>query len=520
MFNASVPVTADAFRNRRKELGRLMDAVQSLAAGRPRWVCVLGVRKIGKTSLLLELARRNTDARIAFVAVDAFESLPSTAEVFRRQALRALDVMLGPETGVSLEALSIRPAEYRGVLAASPAFTTLPAGLRAELLELPDRAMDAEGIRAMAGVPERLAKARGRYCVAVWDEFQEIAAARSGRTGIDLPALLRSVWQTHARTAYIISGSARGMLEGMVARKGSPFFQHFEVVDLGPFARDDAVELLVAGGRIPRGIAEEAYTTIGGNPFYLQLLGEALEAQGREGDAASLKDAYGELLFSRTGRLALYFESEFQRIVGRATTLAATLEALAEGPRRLSEIAATIRAKTGATAGYLERLGDAVVRDDDGRYRLVDIAFGLWLRWRRPGGTVVPMTVLGDEAEKRTADALARMGFDLVYQSRASRGAFDLLATRGPRQVGIQVKRSALPLRVPLAAWRRMEADASRLGWRWALAAVTPAPGEAVLFLDPGRARRAGAVVLTQRAVIENFLAWADRADEPRRRRR
>ncbi len=33
------------------------------------------------------------------------------------------------------------------------------------------------------------------------------------------------------------------------------------------------------------------------------------------------------------------------------------------------------------------------------------------------------MTVVGDEAEKTVARHLARLGFDLVYQSRASRGA-------------------------------------------------------------------------------------------------
>ena len=38
------------------------------------------------------------------------------------------------------------------------------------------------------------------------------------------------------------------------------------------------------------------------------------------------------------------------------------------------------------------------------------------------------MTIVGDEAEQAVAAFLAGLGFDLVYQSRASRGAFDLLA--------------------------------------------------------------------------------------------
>jgi hypothetical protein len=52
--------------------------------------------------------------------------------------------------------------------------------------------------------------------------------------------------------------------------------------------------------------------------------------------AAELRAALQALLFSRTGRLALYFEGEFQRLVGRSTYLAGLLAALAEGPANLA----------------------------------------------------------------------------------------------------------------------------------------------------------------------------------------
>ncbi len=121
---------------------------------------------------------------------------------------------------------------------------------------------------------------------------------------------------------------------------------------------------------------------------------------------------------------------------------------------------------------------------------------------------MVPMTVLGEDAERAVAEHLARSGFELVYQSRASRGAFDLLATRGARQLGVQVKRSKIPLRVPHAEWSRMEADADRFGWRW-IVAVVSADG-AVTLLDPGRATRGREVQVGARAAIDNIVAWVD----------
>lgn len=197
--------------------------------------------------------------------------------------------------------------------------------------------------------------------------------------------------------------------------------------------------------------------------------------------------------------------------MGHSGYLVRTLEILARGPRRVAEIARAIASPSGATVRYLERLREAVVRTEDGRYRLADPVFGLWLAWRQPGGTVVPMQVIGDEAEQRVAEHLARMGFDLIYQSRASRGAFDLLAVRGPRQLGVQVKRSPLPLRFGTAAWKRMAAEAERFGWRWVVAVLTPPPEDQILLLDPAAARIRKGATLDAAAAVDNLLLWVDR---------
>jgi hypothetical protein len=147
---------------------------------------------------------------------------------------------------------------------------------------------------------------------------------------------------------------------------------------------------------------------IGARPFYLQMLGDAITRTDPPFDHVTLRAAIQDLLFSRTGRLALYFENAFDRLVGRSTMLAAVLDALAAGPMRLAGIARTIGAPSGQTRGYVERLGDAVVHQADGRYALEDPTFGLWLRWRMPGGSVVPMAMLGDAAERTVATHLAR----------------------------------------------------------------------------------------------------------------
>jgi hypothetical protein len=219
---------------------------------------------------------------------------------------------------------------------------------------------------------------------------------------------MRAVWQRHQHVAYLISGSAPSVLRELVTARHSPFFQHFHLFELGPFAEADAVDLLVRSAPDDRPItpslARAIFEVVGGQPFYLQLVGEALVSEPPPYDEESLKPVMQSLLFSRTGRLGLYFENVYQRLVGKASTAAATLEALAElGRARLTDVARRIGAQTGSTARYIERLADAVVRGDDGLYAIADPVFALWIRWRSPGGTTVPMTILGDEAEKAVA---------------------------------------------------------------------------------------------------------------------
>jgi AAA+ ATPase superfamily predicted ATPase/Holliday junction resolvase len=507
MFQTNHPVAGRGFHDRTAEMERLAAFVAELRAGSNRWLAIIGPRKVGKTSMILELSRRISD--VDFVIVDTQEVSPLSLQLFRTYALRVADQVLGRELDNSLEVLAATGEAFDAVLDASATFTALPARIKTTIRALARAEMTDELARLCLDLPERLAEALDRHIVIAIDEFQELAGLTRGA---DVLPIIRSTWQQHRRVGYVVSGSGRTLLEDMVTRQHSPFFQHFTLMYVEPFARDDAIALLTAeGGRerpIPLPLAARAVSALGGHPFYLQLLGEALTAREPPYDDAALKDALQEVLFSRTGRLAMYLQLGFDRAVGRSTYLAAVLDALSTGALRMTDIAARIRVSTGDTSRYVERLGDVIRKREDGTYELDDPVFGLWLSWRRPGGTIVPMTVIGDAAERDVATVLAHLGFDLVYQARASRGAFDLLATRGADQLAIQVKRSPLPLAFRRADWQRMSADAKRLGWRWAIASVDPTG--ATRFLDPAKARRGATVRLTKSAIIENIVAWLD----------
>lgn len=514
MFATSTPALAEGFFDRATEVARIEDAVDRLLKGAPRWLCLVGPRKVGKTSLLREVERRmraRAKARPRFVVIDVLESMPASVEVVRLLAVQSVDALLARDAGQSLAPLVLSPEAWRAALLAAPRFSKLPPALQANLLELPTTPATAAALPVLLSVPERLAEALGEWVIVAIDEFQELAQLPRGAP--DVMSLFRSAWQTHRRVSYVVSGSARATLLELATSRHSPFFQHFEVLEVGEFTEPFAVELLVEASRdalqpIAEALARRIFEIVGGSPFYLQVVGEAVAQESGRAEAR-LRSALQRVLFSDTGRLSLYFANEFQRLVGRATTLAATLNALARGPRTLTEVAQAIGAPTGATLGYLERLGDAARRIDDGRWSLSDATFGLWLEWRQPGGTVVPMRLVGDEAELAVATRLAQLGFEFVYLSRGSRGPFDLLAIRGARLLAVQVKRKPLPLRFTKTEWQRMEAEAKRYGWAWLVAQVDPS--QEVRLLDPAKAAKARAVTLAERAALEQPLDWFDR---------
>lgn len=81
MFTSSVPATAGAFFDRTREREQIHRAIDHLLSGAPRWLCIVGPRKVGKTSLLLEASREAREGRAAsraspphFVVVDVLDT--------------------------------------------------------------------------------------------------------------------------------------------------------------------------------------------------------------------------------------------------------------------------------------------------------------------------------------------------------------------------------------------------------------------------------------------------------------
>jgi Holliday junction resolvase len=521
-FQTSRPVEGDLFVNRTRELQRLDAALGKLKAGRSDFLAVLGLRKQGKSSLFQEWMRRHTgEDGIAFVPIQCW-AWPDPEDFFREYARVLVNAVLAA-TGSVHEAGLLAATASPGRLVELAAFAVRKNrdGLRQALQFLADYQVSrdrASVYRTAIRLPETVAAAERLRLQFVLDEFQELAgfdgfqAIRKGFGSVF--AMLREEWQQQRRCNYIVSGSAVSLLRQIIDAPSAPFFQHFTSLHLGPLPEPEAIGLLVrfsreSGAAIPEELCRRMAQLVGTNPYYLQILGEemVLGAGGRGGGQAPDEDEWKrvcqKVVLQPSGRLYQYFEQIHQKVAGRSSLLEKVLVALAEGPGRGSAIAAAVgvtQNRLGSKLPVLEAQ-DVMVKTDAG-YALCDPCYALWLKASRgPAAPVAAPLLLGEASERRVAEEAARQGVGLVYQSRASRGAFDLLAVYQTHQIGVQVKKvRRFPVYLSEREIGRMRHEARALGWH-AVLAFDHDDGVSFHALDQGTVTKRGRRYATEIAL-------------------
>jgi Holliday junction resolvase len=375
---------------------------------------------------------------------------------------------------------------------------SLERGVRA-LLVLQTGGDRREAFHIIADLPEAVAVETGLHAVVILDEFQAVQRLNLFKdvktTVADIFQFLRSKWQRQRRVMYVVSGSEISLLEQIIHREQAPFFQHFAALRLCQFPEAEGQRMMTvlfaqAGHQVDQGLIAEMVSRFDGHPFYLQVLGEELCRAAADPAVGGItlalyKTVAEETLLGQGGRLYLYFQGMYERAVGTATSLAQALITVAHGRCTVSQVARALRRSSNVVSSWLRRLVEAdVLIKEQASYRFADPVFGLWVQGTRPPYEAIGGPYLiGDETERQVAYALGREGFRLVFQSRASRGAFDLLALLNATQVGIQVKRtSTWPFYLPAAEVERMRDWAQRLAWVPVLCVVR---GEKICYYRP-----------------------------------
>jgi AAA+ ATPase superfamily predicted ATPase/DNA-binding Lrp family transcriptional regulator len=361
------------FTNREAELESLHLAAEALMKGRPRHVALSGLRRIGKTLLLKEFARRWEHPEEVIPVYLNIEDICFDPAIFAQRFVGSIaHGSLAPDQDIAsfLQAESLLVTDAADCRAVSRTAGTLANELSKAK---PDHDLM---IREAFRFPEVLAEEQDIRLMLLLDEFTELSLL--GRyAGVGNPvSTFRAALQQYTRVSCVITSSAISTMMAMIEESTSPLFMQFRPLRLLPFGKRTTTELARKLADLDDGACALLYDLTGGHPFYITVITERAEAMARRLqrtliNTMLIRQAFFLEVLSPQGVLYNYcrylYEISLERAKGSAA-LKTILQLLAvEGEMHLSEIARRVRRSASATRENLKRLMEVDVITQAGR---------------------------------------------------------------------------------------------------------------------------------------------------------
>lgn len=363
-FRYSEPVPVDELLGRDDEAAALLDSAISGNNSR-----LVAPRRYGKTSLLDRVAHDARRAGWAAVYVDFFGvlTLDDIAQrIERAYAAELQGKLAGWFSGIRR---MLKPTLQLG---GGP----LPAGV-----ELSTDPQAEPPLLERLALPVRLHEKHGTRTLVIFDEFQDILAAKE-----KADAVIRSEIQHHGDAAsYIFAGSHVGMMRNLFSDKRRAFYGQAGPVDLPPLRPDDVAEYISArfeaSDRKIRSALNPLLGTAQGHPQRTMLLAHVLwdlTPDGGEADDETWLAAYDRVMREVHDELRAAWSAlpASQRRV--LTAVAEASESIYSATRRHGG------SRGGAPRAAVEALVDRgeIVEDESTEtgYRLVDPLLSAWVR--------------------------------------------------------------------------------------------------------------------------------------------
>ncbi len=383
-FIIGKPVTGDHFVGRDREIEELVALLSGAARGKANNVILLGARRTGKSSILLNLSYEiSKDEGVIPVIFDA-SGIPTKsrfAKMLMGKILHSYSKHTGDRSYLEKAKgiISGGTNRIRNSLSELDVGVSEFASFHVKLRE-PDHT-DDELLEYALEYAEKFGTDKGTAFVVMIDEFQDVLG-----WGYEFLGMFRRLVQAQSHVAYVFSGSAPTIMRQMVFDAESPFYKQLVMIHVKPLAEDSVRSfvknrLATAKISIDDPSLEQIFLLSGGLPDYVQRLGLQIYLDCLAEDRSSVMeknvgDAYSKLMVQLDPDFDSFFKtfSNLEREV---------LIALADGKTRQSKIASAVRKPQSSMPSILNRLmnQDAVERHAGG-YRIIDAVFFSWLAKR------------------------------------------------------------------------------------------------------------------------------------------
>lgn len=334
-------------------------------------VAVVGPRRTGKSSLVLETVRRAKG--FALYHVD-FLDVRSRAELCKRM-VTALSRLESSDSWLSrMMRMLVR---LRPTLSIDPRDGSPTVSIDTK---------EAAALGSLDCILDALVAqtARRKVCV-VFDEFQDIMDTEDGENVL---AILRSRIQLDSNTPYIFLGSVRHRMLDIFLDSHSPFYHGAALFEVGNIAADDFYSFLrrrFATGRraFPREAFDAIAMSVHNTPGYIQEVCDALWQASNAGDAISAADIGKaiDVIFAREGE---HFSFAIRQLTAIQVQVLTAISV--RGGREIYSgdfLAAAGMRSTASVKRALSRLiEEGLVYFAGGEYRIDNPFFAEWVKRR------------------------------------------------------------------------------------------------------------------------------------------
>ncbi len=374
------------FVNRIKEISWLDQLSHALESGKGFHGALLGLRRIGKTELILTFRKKNHHNMIMpYLNIQSAISSPGRFCMdFVHSLLESVcnheNIKLVHKQSIKMDlpviAGRLNDDIYDSVIL---------------LISLLDNGEYEEALRIVFKLPEMIASIFHIKVLFFIDEFQEIHSLKHYR--LDPYALMRSVIEKQIHTKYVVSGSIISLMEQIFKDANQPFFNQFNILYLSPFTKEDSSILARHVWNYDSlSVNDNAYAIIykltQGHPFYIISICERSFFEARFNDFVIdqrlVEYAFIKDVLSHDGKLNTLFEYIFNYSlskVERKGSLKQPLLILAEEDGlTLSDIAKRLNKSTGHLSNIMKSLlkSDLIIKKDQ-KYYFRDQVLRFWL---------------------------------------------------------------------------------------------------------------------------------------------
>lgn len=381
-FIVGKPVTGKYFIDRKNELKKLLALLAGVPKGNINNVILLGLRRTGKSSLLINaqkiLVKKNESIVVIF---DAYGI--STKERFARNFV---DVVLAShieQSGDAAYKQKLRKLLAQGYDALKNKVSEFGVEV-SELVKFQTKLRESsvnedELLEQAFRYAEKLGKDKNVSFVIMIDEFQELLKWEP-----QFLKMLRRLVQSQSHVSYVLSGSAPTIMKNMVYDSKSPFYKQLTEIPIAMLDKQSVTSFLKKRLRsvkitIDLQALEKIYYLSRGFPDYVQRLGLSLYLICLEQEKKHLKEddvdtAYSEMIDQLDADFSGQFEShpDLEREI---------LIALANSVDTPTAIATEIRKPRTTIPKTMDRLvnADIVQKYGTGKYRIVDAVYSDWI---------------------------------------------------------------------------------------------------------------------------------------------